>query len=131
MIGIDSTQCAERMGMIWLSLFASGLVLWGLCGATMAVGRRVWGLETALRVHLAAAPVIAFLVSTIHKLIAPEFDSVLRATVMVGVVIVLDFAIVAPLFERSYAMFRSLIGTWLPFTAIFLASWVAGLVVPR
>lgn len=117
--------------MAWVYLFASGLVLWGLCGATMAIGRRVWSLETTLRVHLVAAPVIAFFVSAIHKSLAPEFDSVLRATAMVGIVIVLDFAVVAPLFERSYAMFRSLIGTWLPFAAIFLASWVAGLVVWR
>ena len=36
---------------------------------------------------------------------------------------------VAPLFERSYAMFRSALGTWIPFVAIFLASWAAGALV--
>jgi hypothetical protein len=30
----------------------------------------------------------------------------------VGTIIVLDAVVVAPLFERSYAMFRGLIGTW-------------------
>ena len=40
----------------------------------------------------------------------------------------LDALIVAPLFERSYAMFRSAIGTWLPFLAIFAAVWFAGIV---
>jgi hypothetical protein len=119
------------MRMAWVYLFALALVLWGLCGATIAVGRRIWSLATTLRIHLLAAPLFAFLVSAIHKLLAPEFDSVLRATAMVGIVSALDFAVVAPLIERSYAMFRSLIGTWLPFAAIFLASWVAGLVVWR
>ena len=36
---------------------------------------------------------------------------------------------VAPLFERSYAMFRSFVGTWMPFAAIFLASWAAGILM--
>jgi hypothetical protein len=61
---------------------------------------------------------------------APEYDSVPRAAAMVGTIIVLDAVVVATQFERSYAMFRSLIGTWLPFAAMFLASWVGGILVP-
>jgi hypothetical protein len=38
--------------------------------------------------------------------------------------------VVAPIFERSYAMFRSLNGTWVPFASIFLASLAAGILVP-
>ena len=44
---------------------------------------------------------------------------------MAGIIIALDALVVAPLFERSFAMFRSVIGTWLPFATIFLASWAA------
>jgi hypothetical protein len=55
---------------------------------------------------------------------------VLRAIVLTGLVVMLDAVVVAPLFERSYAMFRSLMGTWLPFAAIFFASVAAGLLVP-
>jgi hypothetical protein len=92
----------------------------------MAVGRRLCGLRTALYVHVVAAPALAFLASAIHKLIAPGFDSLLRAAVVTGLVITLYTVVVAPIIERFYAMFRSLIGTWLPFAAIFLASWAAG-----
>jgi hypothetical protein len=67
---------------------------------------------------------------SLSKLVAPEFDPVLRAATMTGLIIVLDAAVVAPLFERGYTMFRSLIGTWIPFAAIFLASWAAGMIVP-
>jgi Na+-transporting NADH:ubiquinone oxidoreductase subunit NqrD len=116
--------------MAWIYLLGLALVLWSVCGATMAVGRRVWGLDTALRVHLVVAPVVAFLVSTVHRLLVPEFDSVLRAVVITGAVVVLDAVLVAPLFERSYAMFKSLIGTWIPFALIFLASWAAGILMP-
>jgi hypothetical protein len=128
---ISSNCGADADGLgLFVYLFALALVLWGACGATMAIGLRVWGLDTTLRIHLAAAPIIAFVVSAIHKWIPPELDSVFRAAAMTGTVIVLDAVVVAPLFERSYAMFRSLIGTWLPFAAIFLASWVAGILVP-
>jgi Na+-transporting NADH:ubiquinone oxidoreductase subunit NqrD len=116
--------------MAFVYLLGLALVLWGVCGATVAIGRRVWGLDTALRVHLVAAPVAAFLVATVHRLLVPAFDSLLRAAVMTAVIIVLDAVLVAPLFERSYAMFRSLIGTWIPFALIFLASWAAGILMP-
>lgn len=114
--------------MAWLYLVGLTVVLWGACGSVMSVGRRLWTLETALRVHLIAAPIIAFLVATLHKVLVPGFNPTLRAAVMTGLVIVLDAAVVAPLFERSYSMFRSVIGTWLPFATIFLASWLAGAV---
>ena len=111
--------------MSWIYLFAASLVLWGMCGAVIAVGRRIWSLQTTLYVHLVAAPVFAYVLASLHKLAAPEFDSLLRAGVMTGIVTALDVLVVAPLFERSYEMFRSIIGTWLPFAAIFLASWAA------
>ena len=47
-----------------------------------------------------------------------------------ALVILLDAGVVAPLFERSFAMFRSFIGTWLPFAAIFMGSWAGGAVIP-
>ncbi len=112
--------------MAWLYLIGLTLVLWGACGGVMSVGRRLWTLDTALRVHLIVAPIVAFLVAALHEALFPGFDPRLRAAAMTGLVIVLDAAVVAPLFERSYAMFRSLMGTWLPFAAIFLASWAGG-----
>jgi hypothetical protein len=82
-----------------------------------------------LRVHLIAAPVVAFLVSAVHKEIAPEISPGARAAGITGIVVLLDALLIAPLFERSYAMFSSIIGTWLPFAAIFAASWAASVLV--
>ena len=116
--------------MSWITLLGLGLVLWAGCGAVIGIGRKIWSLDTTLKVHLAAATLLAFLVSAIHKLLAPAFDPGLRALTITALIMILDAAIVAPLFERSYAMFRSLIGTWIPFAAIFVASLAAGLLVP-
>ena len=94
----------------------------------MVLARRLWGLRIALYVHLGAAPALAFFVSAIHELIEPQFSPLLRAAVTTGLVITLDGVVVAPVFERSYEMFRSLIGTWVPFVLIFIASLSAGLI---
>ena len=116
--------------MSWVYLIALSLALWGGCGATIGIGRRIWSLGTTLKVHLAVATVLAFLAAAVHAKLNPSFAPALRAAVMTGLIIALDAGIVAPLFERSYAMFRSLLGTWIPFAAIFAASWAAGLLIP-
>jgi NAD(P)-dependent dehydrogenase (short-subunit alcohol dehydrogenase family) len=58
--------------MAWVYLLGLALALWGVCGAIMAIGRKVWSLDTALRIHLAVAPIVAFLVSAIHKKLSEE-----------------------------------------------------------
>ena len=116
--------------MVWVYLVGLTLVLWGACGAVIALGRKLWSIEITLRVHLFAAPVLAFLVSAVHVRLAPDFDPALRAAVMTGLVIVLDGGVVAPIFERSYDMFRSAMGTWTPFVLIFIASLAAGMALP-
>ncbi len=112
--------------MAWVYLIGLSLVLWGACGGVIAIGRRLWSLETTLRVHLIAAPIFAFLVAAVHRGLAPEFDPSLRAAAITIIVMLLDALVFAPFFERSYGMFRSVIGTWLPFVAIFAAAWAAG-----
>jgi len=116
--------------MAWVELVLLALALWAACGGMIAVGRKLWSIDITLRVHLVAAPVSAFLVVVIHKELAPAFDPLLRAAAITIMVILLDALLVAPFFERSYAMFRSVIGTWLPFVAIFGACWAAGVLAP-
>jgi hypothetical protein len=112
--------------MAWVSLVALSLIVWAACGGTIAAGRRVWSMQTTLVVHLFAAAAFAFAAASVHARLAPGFDPLTRAAAMTGLIVALDALVVAPLFERSYAMFRSALGTWIPFAAIFLASWAAG-----
>ncbi len=115
--------------MAWISLVLLTLALWAACGGVIAVGRRIWSMQTTLIVHLFAAAAFAFAAAAAHKLLVPGFDPATRAAAMTALIVALDALVVAPLFERSYAMFRSVLGAWIPFVAIFFASWVAGLVV--
>jgi len=115
--------------MAWISLILLAFVLWAACGGVIAIGRRVWTMQTTLVVHLFAAAAFAFAAAAVHKLLAPDVDAIARAAAMTGLIVALDALVVAPLFERSYAMFRSALGTWVPFAAIFLACWAAGALV--
>jgi hypothetical protein len=115
--------------MAWISLVLLALVVWGACGGVIAIGQRVWRMQTTLVVHLFAAAAFAFAAASAHKQLAPEIGALTRAAAMTGLIIALDALVVAPLFKRSYAMFRSALGTWIPFAAIFLASWAAGALV--
>jgi hypothetical protein len=112
--------------MQWISLIIAAIAVWALCGGVIGVGRRLWKLDTVLVVHLLLAPLISFCVSYLHSLAAPGFDPLTRASVIVAIVVLLDAGLVARVFEKSYAMFRSLIGTWIPFVLVFLASWAVG-----
>ncbi len=39
----------------------------------------------------------------------------------------MDALVVAPFFEKSYAIFASPLGMWLPLLSIFAATWLTGL----
>jgi hypothetical protein len=99
-----------------LLLSLSAFVVWLACGLTMAFGRSAFGLETALRIHAIAAPVFAALVSLAYFARFPAVTPLVAAAFVTAFIIVLDAALVAPVFEKSYAMFSSVLETWLPFS---------------
>lgn len=111
--------------MAWVSLIALTLILWAICGGVIAIGRRIWAMQTTLIIHLFVASIGAFGIAATHKLLFPNVAALPRAVAITAVIVGLDALVVAPLFERSYAMFRSALGTWIPFAAIFFASWTA------
>ena len=110
-----------------LLLSLNAFVIWLACGLTMAFGRSAFGLETALRIHVIAAPVFAALVSFVHFTRFRATAPLAAAAFCTAFIIILDAALVAPVFEKSYAMFGSILGTWLPFLSIFVATYLTGL----
>ena len=115
------------MGLVALAnLLGPALVGWALCGVTIAVGRAVTSLRNALVVHAVAAPIIFGAASLVYFSRAPYTTPLETAVIYTALVIVLDLAVVATIIERSYAMFASILGTWLPFALIFAATYSAG-----
>jgi hypothetical protein len=110
---------------------AHALVGWTLCGATMFAGMAVTTLSWALAIHAVAAPIIFAAVSWVCFRRSGTWSPLSAASAFVGVVVAMDFFVVALFIEKSFDMFRSVTGTWLPFTLIFISTWCTGLAVRR
>lgn len=116
---------------VYISLLACALVVWAFCGAIMGIGRAVTSLEATLMLHLVGAPLGAGVMAWVFHRFVGEVSPVGVAGTFVGVSLFLDLALVAPVFERSFEMFASVIGLWLPQALIFLAAWLVGRAAQR
>ncbi len=102
---------------------------WAACAAVMGGLLRVAPLGVALAVHAVVAPLV-FTALAVHYFRAPGAREPLpTALAWTAIVALLDAGVVAGLLLRSFAMFASVAGTWLPFLLIFLATWVTGLIL--
>jgi hypothetical protein len=124
-------RVASRQLSQLASLFTHAILGWAVCGATIAVGREFFPMKQTLLLHAFVAPAAFALLSWDHLRRHPDADPLRAAFGMLGVVIGLDALVVAPFIEESYAMFRSVLGTWLPFAAILAASYFAGRIAAR
>ena len=102
-----------------------GLIGWAICGATVGIGREVMPMTATLIVHAIVAPLAFGLLTWHHVKRFPESSPLGTGLFMMALVVALDALVVAPLFEHSYEMFRSFLGTWLPFLLILAASYCA------
>jgi hypothetical protein len=99
---------------------------WAFCAAIMGIGMAVTSLQTTLILHAIGGP-IGFIIISLFYFNKFDYTSpLLTAIWFVAFVIFMDLFIVALLIEKSFAMFRSILGTWLPFTLIFLATYFTG-----
>jgi len=108
---------------------AHALVGWALCAATMGLGIAATGLHNALIIHAVAAPLIFANISALYFARFGYTRPLTTAIAFVAIVAFLDAVIVAMLVERSFEMFTSFAGTWLPFALIFGSTYITGVVV--
>jgi hypothetical protein len=106
-----------------------GAVGWALCGAIMFVGMAVTSMQTTLIAHAAGAPVIFAALSWIYYSRFGYTKPLTTAAAFLGMVILLDIFPVATVINRSFEMFTSVLGTWIPWALIFLSTYLTGLAV--
>jgi hypothetical protein len=104
---------------------------WAICAAIMGVGMAVTTLPTTLILHAIGGPIGFMFLSIIYFKKFNFTDPLLTAIIFISVVIFMDVFIVALLIEKSFAMFKSILGTWLPFTLIVLVTVFTGRWVRR
>lgn len=113
-------------------ILVHALVGWALCGSIVAIGREIWTMETTLNVHAIEAPIIFGALSLIYFTYFSYTTPLQTAAIFMFTAIFMDLTVVATLIEKSYEMFTSLIGTWIPFALMFLSTYLVGsLIVKR
>ena len=129
---INSGQIQERLS--WKEICIIGIhafIGWMLCTASMAISMATTTVENALIIHAAAAPVFYTVISLIYFSRFNYTSPLKTGLIFVGFVIVMDFFVVSMLVLGSFDMFFSLLGTWIPFTLIFLSTYLTGLYTLR
>jgi hypothetical protein len=113
----------------YLVIFGFALVGWGLCGAIIAVGRSVTSMEITLIVHAIGAPMIFGVLSWLYFKNFAYTGPMQTAVIFTVFAMLMDLFVVATFIEKSYAMFASLLGTWIPFVLIFVSTYLVGRMV--
>jgi hypothetical protein len=108
------------------------VVGWAYCGALVGVGRQFLSMHTTLVLHAIGAPVGFALISLFYYRKYAFTRPMQTAAAFLSVVLALDLFLVAPVFKKSYAMFSSVLGTWMPFVLIFAVTYLVGrLTLPK
>jgi hypothetical protein len=107
-------------------LLIHGLIGWGLCGALIGIGRSVTSMDNTLVIHAIAVPIIFGVISWIYFSKFHYTTPLQTAFIFLGIIVLMDGGIIAPFAEKSFAMFSSLLGTWIPFALIFGSTYLVG-----
>jgi hypothetical protein len=110
-------------------ILAHAFVGWMLCAATMGIGMAVTSLDNTLIIHAIGAPIFFAVVSLIYFRKFNYTTPLQTAVIFTAFVIAMDVFVVAMLINRSFEMFTSLLGTWIPFVLIFSSTYLTGLLV--
>ncbi len=110
-----------------LTILAFAFVGWAICGAIMGIGRAVTSLENTLVIHAIGAPIVFGALAQQYFKRFHYTSPLQTAFVFLGFVVFMDAFLIALLVEKSFAMFSSVLGTWIPFSLIFLSTYLTGL----
>jgi len=113
-----------------------GVIIFGFigqmgCWGLMMGGQAVTTLDNALIIHAIGAPIIFALISVIYFKKLNYTTPIITSIAFVAIVILMDFFVVALLINKSYDMFLSPIGTWIPFALIFTSTYLTGSYVKK
>jgi len=112
-----------------LVLFIFAFIGWGLCGAIIGIGRQATSMQNTLILHAIGVPIIFTTLSLIYFRLFNYTSPMLTAILFLTFAIGMDFFFVAMLVEKSFTMFSSILGVWIPFGLIFASTYVTGYLV--
>jgi hypothetical protein len=110
-------------------LLAHAFVGWVLCFATIGIGRAITSMEITLIVHAVLAPIFFAIISLVYFRKFNFTTPLQTAVIFIAFVMAMDFFVVAILINKSFEMFSSLLGTWIPFALIFFSTYLTGVLI--
>ena len=115
-----------------LVILLFGLIGWALCGAIMFIGMALTpNTQLVLIVHAIGAPIIFGLLTWIYSARFGYTKPWITAMAFLLIVILMDTFVVALLINKSFDMFTSLLGTWIPFLLIFCSTYIVARLIPK
>ena len=104
---------------------------WAICAAIMGIGMSIFSIKTTLIIHLIGSSLGFAILSTIYHKWFNYTKPLITAIIFISFVIIVDFSLVALIINKSLDMFKSIMGTWIPFTLIFLITYFIGLILNK
>lgn len=117
----------REIGIIGIHAFIG----WALCTASMGISMATTTVQNALIIHASAAPIIYTAVSLSYFKKFNFTKPLQTGLIFVSFVIIMDFFVVAMLVLKSFEMFYSALGTWIPFSLIFLTTYIVGSLISK
>jgi hypothetical protein len=99
---------------------------WALCAAIIGIGFQITTEQNTLIVHALGVPIIFGIISRFYFKKFYHVSPMQMAFICLGFVLFVDFFVVAMIIQKSFAMFSSALGTWIPFLLIFLSTYLVG-----
>jgi hypothetical protein len=96
----------------------------------IGTGAKIISLENTLIIHAIGGPVIAAVVSFSYFKKFNYTRPLQTAIAFALFILFMDFFVVSLLIVRNFEMFASILGTWVPFGSIFVATYLTGLYTP-
>jgi hypothetical protein len=112
-----------------VTIFLHALLGWGLCGAVIAIGRSTTSMENTLIIHAVAVPLIFGGISWFYFSRFNYTTPLQTAGIFLFFAVLMDAGVIAPFAEKSFSMFASILGTWIPFALIFAATYLVGTIM--
>ena len=108
------------------TILVHAFIGWAFCAAIMGFGPQFFSMQTTLILHAIGGPLGFVLISFNYFKKYFYTTPFQTALIFVGFVIVIDFFLVALLILKNLDMFLSPLGTWIPFSLIFIVTLLTG-----
>lgn len=108
-------------------ILAHAFVGWALCGGIIGIGRGITSLENTFIIHAIGVPIVFAAISFNYFKKFNYTNPLQTAIIFVSFVIFMDIFVISLMIEKSFEMFKNILGTWIPFILIILSTYLTGL----